>query len=123
LGQQKRGRPGQAGPTDQTGFYPLEKYQGIQFRWSETAAAVRVRADASSQSVLIKCVPNIRNLSETDLRLYFDGKRIPDNAISMDANDFEIRIDVPKSGTCKLGWLCRPQGNKFAPSGIAHHAR
>jgi hypothetical protein len=92
---------------DQTGFYPLEKYQGIQFRWSETAAAVRIRADASRQSVLIKCVPNIRNLSETDLRFYSDGKRIPDDAISMDVNNFEIRIDLPKSGTCKLGWICR----------------
>ena len=53
-------------------------------------------------------MPNIRNLSETDLRFYFDSKRIPDDAISMDANDFEIRIDLPKSGTCKLGWICRP---------------
>ncbi len=93
---------------DQTGFYPLEKYQGMEFRWSETAAAVRVRVDASRQSVLIKCVPNIRNLSETDLRFYFDGKRIPDDAISMGVDDCEIRIDLPKSGTCKLGWICRP---------------
>jgi hypothetical protein len=93
---------------DQTGFYPLEKYQGMQFRWSETAAAVRVRADASRQSVLIKCVPNIRNLPETDLRFYFDDKRIPDDAISMGVDDFEIRIDLPKSGTCELGWICRP---------------
>jgi hypothetical protein len=92
---------------DRTGFHPLEKYQGIQFRWNEPAAAVRVRADASRQSVLIKCVPNIRNLSETDLRFYFDGERISDDAISMDLDDFEIRIDLPKSGTCKLGWLCR----------------
>jgi hypothetical protein len=93
---------------DRTGFYPLEKSRGFQFRWSEPAAAVRVRADASRQSVLIKCVPNIRNLSEMDLRFYFDGERISDDAISMDVDDFEIRIDLPKSGACKLGWICRP---------------
>ncbi len=92
---------------DQTGFYPLEKYQGVQFRWSETAAAIRIRADVGSQSVRMKCMP-IRKLSETDLRFYLDGKRIPEDAISMGVDDFEIRVDLPKSGMCRLGWICRP---------------
>jgi hypothetical protein len=92
---------------NQTGFYPLEEYQGIQFRWSETAAAVRIRTDKGSQSVRIKCVP-IRKLSEMDLRFYLDGKRVPGDAISIDANNFEIRFDLAKSGTHKLGWICRP---------------
>jgi hypothetical protein len=93
---------------DQTGFYPLEKYHGNQFRWSESAAAIRVRADAGHQSIRIKCVP-VRKLSdEIDLRFYLDGKRIADHAISTRADEFEIRIDLPRPGTCKLGWICRP---------------
>src|SRR6266403_705234 len=92
---------------DQTGFYPFEKYQGRQFRWSETAAAVRVRADAGRQSIRIKCVP-VLELFEMDLRFYLDSKRIPEDAISMGVDDLEIRVDLPKPGTCKLGWICRP---------------
>jgi hypothetical protein len=93
---------------DRTGFYPLEKYQGSQFRWSETAAAIRLQADAGRQSIRIKCLP-VRKLSdEIDVRFYVDGKRIPDHAISTGADDFEIQIDLPRSGTCKLGWICRP---------------
>lgn len=96
-----------AAALDQTGFYALEKYQGTAFRWSETAAAVRLRANAVRQSIRIKCVP-VRKLSETDLRFYLDAKRIPDDAILTDVDDFEIRIDLPQSGTGQLGWICRP---------------
>jgi hypothetical protein len=93
---------------DRTGFYPLEKYQGSQFRWSETAAAIRLRAGAGRQSIRITCAP-VRKLSDAiDVRFYFDGKRIPDHAISAGADDFEIHIDLPRSGACKLGWICRP---------------
>ena len=97
-----------AGVLDRTGFYHLEKYQGVPFRWSETVAAIRLRANAGRQFIRIKCVP-VRNLSdEIDLRFYFNGKPVPDDAISTDVEEFEIRIDLPQSGTCKLGWICRP---------------
>ncbi len=93
---------------DRTGFYPLEQYQGRAFRWSETVAAIRLRASAGRQSVRIKCVP-VRKLSgEIDLRFYFNGRRIPDGAISMDADAFEIGIDLPQPGAGELGWICRP---------------
>lgn len=101
--------PGEnAAVLDRTGFYPLEQYQGSSFRWSETAAAIRLRAGTGRQSLRIQCVP-VRKLSEEiDLRFYFNGRRIPDGAISTDVDDFEIRIDLPHSGTGELGWICRP---------------
>jgi hypothetical protein len=93
---------------DQTGFYPLEKYQGNRFRWSETVAAIRLRASAGRQSIRIKCVPVRSPSSEIDLRFYFNGRRIPDDAISTGVDTLEIRVDVPTSGTYELGWICRP---------------
>ncbi|HEX9470925.1 MAG TPA: hypothetical protein VF957_15430 [Bradyrhizobium sp.] len=99
---------------DQTGFYPFEKYQGSQFRWSENAAAIRLRADAGRQSIHIKCLP-VRDLSEMDARFFVDGRRIPDHDIATGVDDFEIRIDLPPSGTCKLGWICRPFQAKADP--------
>ncbi len=100
---------------DQTGFYPLEQYQGNPFRWSENAAAIRLAVDAGRQSIRIKCVP-VRSLPyEIDLRFYFDGKRIPDDAISTGVDTLEIRVDVPTSGTYELGWICRPFRAKADP--------
>ena len=92
---------------DQTGFYPLEKFRDIPFRWSETAAAVRLRANDGHRCIRIKCAP-VRHLANgIDLRFYLDGRRIPDGAIAMDIDGFEIRIDLPRSGTYRLGWICR----------------
>jgi hypothetical protein len=92
---------------DQTGFYPLEKFHGSPFRWSEIAAAVRFRANDGHRCIRIKCAP-VRHLANgIDLRFYLDGRRIPDGAIAMDIDGFEIRIDLPRSGTYRLGWICR----------------
>jgi hypothetical protein len=91
---------------DQTGFYSLEKYHGSPFRWSETAAAVRLRANAGRQSIRIQCAP-VRKLSEMDLRFYLDGSRITDDAISIDVDDSEIWIDLPPTRMGQLGWICR----------------
>ena len=92
---------------DRTGFYPLEKFQGSSFRWSETAAAIRLRVGAESQSIRIKCAA-VRSLTdEIDLRFYFNGRPVPRGAISIDAGASEIQIDL-SSGTGKLGWICRP---------------
>ena len=52
---------------------------------------------------------------EIDLRFYFDGKRIPDDAISTGVDTLEIRVDVPTSGTYELGWICRPFRDKADP--------
>jgi hypothetical protein len=109
------GSSSDAAVLDQTGFYPLEKYRGGNaFRWSETAAAIRLRADAGCQSIRIHCVP-ARKLSEMDLRFYLDGKHIPDDAISTDVDDLEIRIDLPPTRMGQLGWICRPFRAKADP--------
>jgi hypothetical protein len=92
---------------NQTGFYPLEQYQGQTFRWSETEAAVRFRAPSGRLSIRITCLP-VRSLSDRiDLRFYMDGMPVPDGAVSTGPDGFEIRIVVPPSGTAVLGWICR----------------
>jgi hypothetical protein len=50
-----------------------------------------------------------------DLRFYLAGKHIPDDAISTDVDDFEIRIDLPQPATGQLGWICRPFRAKADP--------
>lgn len=91
----------------QTGFYPLEQYQGQTFRWSETEAAVRFRAPPGRLSIHITCL-TVRSLSDRiDLRFYLDGSPVPDGAVSAGPHGFEIRMVVPPSGTAILGWICR----------------
>jgi hypothetical protein len=92
----------------ETGFYPQEQYQGSLFRWSETVAAIRFRADAGCHCIRIRCAP-VRDLSEgIDLRFYLDEQRLPNAAISAGADVFEIRIELPRSGMFRLGWICNP---------------
>jgi len=96
-----------AAVVSQTGFHLPEQYQGRHFRWSETEAAIRIRACPGRLSLRITCAP-IRSLSDRiDLRFYCDGCRIPDGAISIGAEGFEVRMIIPQSGTVMLGWLCR----------------
>ena len=91
----------------QTGFHLPEQYQGRDFRWSETEAAICIRACPGRLTLRIACA-QVRNLSDRiDLRFYCDGRRIPDGAISAGAEGFEIRIIIPQSGTVILGWLCQ----------------
>ena len=100
---------------DQTGFYPLEKFDGRSFRWSETAAAVRLRVNDGDTSIRIKCAP-VRHLADgIDLRFYLDGRRVPHSTITVDLDRFEIRIDLSQSGTYRLGWICRPFEAKADP--------
>jgi hypothetical protein len=92
---------------NQTGFYPLEQYQGQTFRWSETEAAVRFRAPPGPLSIRIPCLA-VRSLSNRiDLRFYLDGRPIPKDAVATILNGFEVRIVVPPSGTAVIGWMCR----------------
>jgi hypothetical protein len=113
LSRRGRSRDAVAGSGDdavvlhQTGFYPLEEFDGIPFRWSETAAAVRLRGGGGHRSIRIKCAPVRRLADGIDLRFYLDGRRVPDGAIAMDMGGFEIRIDLPQSATYRLGWICR----------------
>ncbi len=92
----------------QTGFYPLEKFDGRSFRWSETAAAVRLRTNDGDTSIRIKCAP-VRDLAHRiDLRFYLDGGPIPDGAIA----DRYRRLRNPdrparNRGHYTLGWICR----------------
>jgi hypothetical protein len=120
IGMQRRTRrstmqPGYVGfsldafTPDATGFYPLEEFQGNQFRWSETAAAVPVFAPAGRQKIRIDCIP-VRDLSaaETDLRFYIDGARIPSSQLSIEADRVSIDLNMARPQIVKLGWTCLP---------------
>jgi hypothetical protein len=104
----QRGSDTNAVVLKQTGFYPLEQYQGSAFRWSETEAALRIRARPGRRSIRIECAP-VRSLSERmDVRFFFDGRPIPAGSILTGTEDFEIQVDVSESGTGTLGWICQP---------------
>lgn len=92
----------------QTGFYPLERQQDRAFRWSETEAAIQIRADSGPSTIRLVCLPVRQPLDKIDLRFYLDERRIPDDAVSKRADGCEIQFDLPPSGTVRLGWVCRP---------------
>jgi hypothetical protein len=94
---------------DAAGFYPLEKYQGDDFRWSETAAAVRVFAAAGPQDISIDCIP-ARDLMDTrsDFRFYIDRVRVRRSQMSIEGGRIRIALDLNQPRTFILGWTCLP---------------
>jgi Glycosyl transferase family 2 len=92
-----------------TGFYPLEQFQGSQFRWSETAAAVLVFAFAGLQKIRIDCIP-VRDLLDVrdDFRFFIDGVRIPSSQLSIETDRITIEFDKTRPQIVTLGWTCRP---------------
>ncbi len=92
-----------------TGFYPVEQFQGSQFRWSETAAAVLLFAPAGLQRIRIDCIP-IRDLfdARVDVRFFIDGVRIPSSQLRIESDWISIEFDVIRPQIVTLGWTCRP---------------
>jgi hypothetical protein len=117
--QRRTGRdtiqPGHAGFGPDTltlnaaGFYPLEQFQGSQFRWSETAAAVLVFALTGLQTIRIDCIP-ARDLfdAKADFRFFIDGVRIPSSQLSIETDRISIKLDMNRPQIVTLGWTCRP---------------
>jgi hypothetical protein len=117
--QRRTGRdtiqPGHAGfgpdalTLNATGFYPLEQFQGSQFRWSETAAAVLVFALTGLQTIRIDCIP-ARDLfdAKADFRFFIDGVRIPSSQLSIETDRISIEFEMIRPQIVTLGWTCRP---------------
>ena len=92
-----------------TGFYPLEQFQGSQFRWSETAAAVHVFVPAGLRRIRIDCIP-ARDLfdAKADFRFFVDGVRIPSSQLSIETDRISIELNITRPQIITLGWTCRP---------------
>jgi len=92
-----------------TGFYPIEQYQGHQFRWSDTAAAMVISVSAGTRQIRINCLP-VRDLTDPacDLRFYLDGARIPPSQLTTEGQRVSIDVHAATPRVLTLGWTCAP---------------
>ena len=92
-----------------TGFYPIERYGGDQFRWSDTAAAMLVSMPVGARQILIDCIP-VRDLTSPicDLRFYLDGLRIQPGQLKTEEHSVRIDLNVATPKILTLGWTCLP---------------
>jgi hypothetical protein len=92
-----------------TGFYPIEQYQGHQFRWSDAAAAMLIPVSAGTRQIRIDCL-SVRDLTSPvcDLRLYLDGVRIPPRQLKTEEKRVSIDLDAGAPRVLTLGWTCVP---------------
>jgi hypothetical protein len=92
-----------------TGFYPIEQYQGHQFRWSDTAAAMLISVSAGTRQIRINCLP-VRDLTSPrcDLRFYLDGARIPPGRLKTEEKRVSIDLNAATPRVLTLGWTCVP---------------
>jgi hypothetical protein len=90
------------------GFYPIEITQETRFRWSETAAIMRAWMPAGRHRVCIECLP-IRSLTDgTELRVFFNERRVCPQDISIGRDSIDIRLNLDQSHHSTLGWTCLP---------------
>lgn len=92
----------------QGGFHPLERWNERRFRWSETAAAVRIEGRPGPNRIRIECLAVREPLHQIGLRWFLGGRSIADEAIAYGADSIELQIELPASGIGTLGWVCRP---------------
>ena len=94
---------------DHTGFYPIEQYQGHQFRWSNAAAAMLIPVSAGTRQIRIDCLP-VRDLTSPvcDLRFYLDGARIPAGRLKTEEKRVSIDLNAATPRVLTLGWTCVP---------------
>jgi hypothetical protein len=92
-----------------TGFYPIEQYQGHQFRWSDAAAAMLISVSAGTRQIRIDCLP-VRDLTSPvcDLRFYLDGARIPASQLKTEGKRVSIDLNAATPRVLTLGWTCVP---------------
>ncbi|WP_438265072.1 glycosyltransferase family 2 protein [Bradyrhizobium commune] len=90
----------------QAGFNAPEVWRRRNFRWSEPEAVLRIKA-APGRNIIRIASPQIREaLDRIGVKFYLDGRRVADAAITIDADAFVLRIDLPPSGTAMLVWTC-----------------
>ena len=101
-----------------TGFYPIEQYQGHQFRRSDTAAAIRISVSAGTRQIRINCLP-VRDLTSPicDLRFYLDGARIPPGQLKTEEQRVSIDLNAATPRVLTLGWTCVPLRALRIPAG------
>ncbi len=89
------------------GFYPEEIFHGTRFRWSETAAAVRINAPAGRTHIRLSCLSVRPFDARTELRFYVDGRLVPTSAVSLGTKQIDVAVLFPRTATFTLGWTCR----------------
>ena len=94
---------------DNTGFYPLEQFEGSRFRWSDTAAAMLISVPAGAQKIIVDCIP-VRDLTSRicDVRFYLDGTRVAHNQLTSEKNRVSITLNRELPRTLMLSWTCLP---------------
>ena len=93
---------------DNAGFYPLEAFDGGKLRWSETVAVMPARLPAGVHRIKIECAP-VRPLTHgTDLKFYFNERRLSAQEVSIAPHSIDIELSMAQSGDCTLAWTCLP---------------
>jgi hypothetical protein len=93
---------------ENAGFYQEEIFDGVRFRWSETAAIMPARLAAGSYRIRIECI-RVRDLrQELELRLFLNGTPVPDSDVSILRNAIDVNLNIPRAELTTLAWRCRP---------------
>jgi hypothetical protein len=90
------------------GFYPIETYHGVAFRWSQTAAIMPAWTAAGRHRIRVEYLPVRALEDDAALKFFFNERPIDDKDVLILPNSVEFTIDMPRSGFATLAWICLP---------------
>lgn len=91
---------------EHAGLHRIETAGGTKFRWSETAAAVRIDLPAGSSRIVVDCAQIFLMPTITHLRFHLNGQTVSDRDVQLEPFRIVIRVHVASAGSFTLSWTC-----------------
>ena len=91
--------PAEVPPSRLCGFYPVELYQNIPFRWMEPSASIQISVPPGTYIVTVGTIQGIDDQCQCleELSINLGGNDLDDFEIDHQAGTLRVKVDIPES--------------------------
>jgi len=94
------------GGSDRAGFHSIESLNGMQFRWSEPMAIVRIDLPAGRATIGIDYLPFVELSTTKELRFQLNGHQVSAADVRLEPDRIVVTAHVDKAHRSTLSWMC-----------------
>ena len=95
------------GAFDVAGFHPIERRDGVVFRWSEPIAMIGVELPAGTYGLSVEFLEIDGVFSAAGIEIFHNRQRVRVEELPAESRRISASIDVPLSGRSQVAWRCR----------------
>lgn len=96
------------------GLHAVERWNGLDFRWSEPAAMASLPLDPGQYEVIVQWLP-IRPAGRPARPRFYVNERAVGDGLDVRALNARFAITVPAAGQARIGWVSEPLGEPRDP--------